>query len=242
MRDQILYYALLYHGDWNRIAKAISLNEQWRKIDYRGCYLTIADDGYPQCFRRLRYPPWILFYKGNMDLLNHKAVSVIGSRKASTEGKKAAQEIVDILKKKYVIISGLAKGIDAQVHHSALDRMTVGIIGCGIDRVYPAENVLLYEKMEQQHLIVSEYPGDTRPFAAHFPWRNRLIAAAGEALIVVEATVRSGTMHTVNQALELSRPVYCATRSFTEKIYTGNALLIQQGAQMLLNREDVEEL
>ena len=133
MRDQILYYALLYHGDWNRIAKAISLNEQWRKIDYRGCYLTIADEGYPQCFRRLRYPPWILFYKGNMDLLNHKAVPVIGSRKASTEGKKAAQEIVDILKKKYVIISGLAKGIDAQVHHSALDRMTVGIIGCGID-------------------------------------------------------------------------------------------------------------
>lgn len=242
MREQILAYALCYEGNWQRIAAAIHREEPWQRCFYQGDYVTIVDEDYPTCLRCLRYPPWILFYRGDRTLLNKKGMAVIGARNNSPIGKKSCQAIVEILKEKYVIISGLAKGIDAIAHEEALDHHTIGVIGCGIDRVYPRENDHLYAQMIHRHLIVSEYPGMTKPYAAHFPWRNRLIAALAEGIIVVEAKLRSGTMLTVNEALELAKPVYVVTRSFLEEEYLGNASLLQQGAEPLFNLEDVKEL
>ena len=242
MREQILSYACRYEGNWQKIAAAIHHEEPWRKNNYTGNYVTIVDETYPQCFHQLRYPPWIIFYHGDLSLLDKKGIAVIGARHNSEMGKKCCEDIVRILKEKYVIISGLAKGIDAIAHQTALDERTIGVIGCGIDQVYPKENYFLYEQMARNHLILSEYPAHTKPFASHFPWRNRLIAALAESIIVVEAALRSGTMHTVNEALELSKPVYVVVRSYLEKIYLGNAHLLQQGAEPLFNSEDVKEL
>ncbi|WP_075876178.1 DNA-processing protein DprA [Merdibacter massiliensis] len=242
MREQILSYAIRYEGNWQRIAMAIQRQEPWYPFRSAQKYITVFDAEYPKQFRHLRYPPWILFYHGDLSLLEAKGVAVIGSRVSSEEGRTSCQQIVGILKEKYVIISGLAKGIDALAHREALDQKTIGVIGCGIECVYPKENADLYARLAAQHLIISEYPGKTKPYAAHFPWRNRLIAALADSIIVIEAKVRSGTMHTVNEAIELSRPVYVVVRSYLEREYLGNALLLQQGAEPLFHAEDVQEL
>ena len=225
MREQLLAYALRYEGSWPQIAAAIRNAEPWQPVSYDGRYVTITDADYPARFRQLRYPPWVIFYAGNSDLWKQAGIAVIGARSTSAQGRECCRDITSILKEKYVIISGLAKGIDAIAHKEALDARTVAVIGCGIDVVYPRE-----------------YPSHAKPFASHFPWRNRLIAALADAVVVIEAKERSGTMHTVNEALELSRPVYCAARSYLEKDYLGNALLLSQGAQPLWTREDVKEL
>lgn len=242
MRERILCYALRYHGEWNKIAKAIGRDEEWSPCACAYDFVTLGEPGYPKAFAALRFPPWIVFYRGDLSLLARSCVAVVGSRRASSEGIRACARTVEILSRRHVIVSGLAKGIDACAHRCALERGTIGVIGCGIDVVYPKENAALYARMARDHLIVSEYPPQTPPLAAHFPWRNRLIAAAGSALVVIEAVPRSGTMHTVSEALELSRPVYCLSRSFLERVYTGNALLIQQGAAIVLDEDDVKEI
>ena len=242
MREQILCYALRYHGDWSKIAKAIASDEEWRACTCAYDYVTLGEAHYPSAFLSLRFPPWIVFYRGSLQLGARAAVSVIGARRASHEGLRACARVTSILAQRYVIVSGLAKGIDACAHRCALPQGTIGVIGCGIDVVYPKENAALYAAMAADHLILSEYPPGTPPLAAHFPWRNRLIAALGSSLIVIEATPRSGTMHTVSEALSLSRPIYCLARSFLETTYTGNGLLIQQGASILTGEDDVKEI
>lgn len=239
MRTQILCYALRYDGDYRKIEKAIQTNEEWEHIPYTGNYVTLADNEYPMKLRRLQYAPWIIFYEGDISLLQKAGCGVVGSRDASLYGIKTCTHIVHALKKRYVIISGLAKGIDAAAHFAALQAKTIGVIGCGLQITYPAENANLYKQMREHHLIISEYPAYSRPYAYHFPWRNRLIAALSDALIVVEAKKRSGSLLSVNEALELDIPVYCVPHNFGNKVGEGCNLLISQGANILVEDEDI---
>lgn len=239
MREQILCYAIRYDGDYRKIEKAIQKDEAWEHIKYTGKYITIVDNEYPEKLRRLQYAPWILFYEGDITLLQEPGCGVVGSRDASAFGIKTCTHIVNILKERYVIISGLAKGIDAVAHQSAIQAKTIGVIGCGLQVTYPAANANLYKKMRKEHLILSEYPAYSRPYAYHFPWRNRLIAALSDALIVVEAKKRSGSLLSVNEALELDIPVYCVPHNFGDKDGEGCNLLISQGANILVEDEDI---
>ncbi len=136
-------------------------------------------------------------------------------------------------------MSGLARGIDGQAHRSALDQHTIAVIGCGLDVVYPKEHASLYAVMRKKQLIISEYPNGTKPYAYHFPWRNRIIAALSEAVIVVEARRRSGSLLTVNEALELDIPVYCVPHAYLDEAGTGCNLLISQGANILVDEDDL---
>jgi DNA processing protein len=140
----------------------------------------------------------------------------------------------------YVIVSGLAKGIDATAHQEALDRQrpTIAVIGCGIDRIYPKENERLYGDVAAQGLILSEYPGDTPPRRHHFPFRNRLIAALGCKCVVTSATLKSGTMLTVNEAISLGKEVLCLPYPMGVPCGEGCNLLISQGATILTNATD----
>ena len=242
LRKAIVWYALKYHGDWQKIAQAIKDKEKYEKASIQEHYVTIADEAYPPVFRKLRYPPWILFYRGNLNFANQQCVGIVGSRKCSQQALDNTQMIVNRIKIKYTIVSGLAKGIDAKAHESSLDAKTIGILGCGIDCIYPKENAQLFECMEKNHLILSEYPPHTPPWKANFPWRNRLIAALSHALIVVEAEYRSGTMITVNDCLELSIPVYCLPTSFCQKDYKGCNYLIQNGANILVDEKDLDDI
>ena len=176
LRKAILYYACLYQGDWQKIGQAIKNKEPYQQIQIQESYIAIMDENYLQAFRKLRYPPWIVFYPGNLDILKRESVGIVGSRKCSIQALENTKYVVSILKKKYNIVSGLAKGIDGMAHSCSLDQQIIGILGCGIDQVYPKENRRLYECMQTYHLILSEYPPHTPPLRHHFPWRNRLIA------------------------------------------------------------------
>lgn len=205
-REAILWYAIQYDGDWKKIGNAIKAHENYSIIHYPYAYITIMDDAYPDAFKRLRYPPWIIFYQGDINLLKEKGVGIVGARNCSTQALQNTDTIVQRLQSRYVIVSGLAKGIDARAHLNA--SKTIGVLGCGINVIYPKENTFLFEKMKKSGLIISEYPMHVKPLAYHFPWRNRLIAALSSNLVVIEATYKSGTMITVNECLELSVPIY----------------------------------
>lgn len=239
MREQYLYYTIRYEGDWKKIHWAVQTKQPWKRIRYDGAYVTIADAAYPKKLKRLACPPWVLFYEGNLELIKRACCGIVGSRKASASGLQHCKEITTELKERFVIVSGLARGIDGQAHYSALDRATIGVIGCGLDIVYPKEHASLYDTMRKHHVIISEYPKGSRPFAYHFPWRNRLIAALSEAIIVVEARKRSGTLLTVNEALELDIPVYCVPYEYGNEAGEGCNLLISQGANILVDKEDL---
>lgn len=242
-REEIYAYAIKYHGDWTKTGRAIRDKEPVNRPPLCPCpYVTILDPDYPACFRHLRYPPWILFYEGDLKLLDRPCAGIVGSRQCTVQARENTETVVRSIMDRYVIVSGLAKGIDGIAHKTALDAHTVGIIGCGLDRVYPAENAHLYEAMKAGHLVLSEYPPGTPPLARHFPWRNRLIAACVQFLVIPEAEIRSGTMHTVNACLELSKTIYCMPSPFGQTHHQGGSWLISQGAQILYDRAQLEEL
>jgi DNA processing protein len=144
------------------------------------------------------------------------------------------------LAKKYVIVSGLAKGIDALSHLESLRvNSTIAILGCGIDYVYPVENKTLYRSIEENGLILSEYPSLSLPLKHHFPHRNRIVAALGKAVVVIQADLKSGTMITVNEALNLGKEVYTIPYELSSIEGQGCNLLIQQGANMILDDDDI---
>lgn len=243
-REDILAYAIKYHGNWSLIANAIKQQEIVYPVTISTPYVTILDALYPKQLRSLRFPPWILFFQGNYELLNQPMISIVGSRNWSEYGRSSTQEVVANLNHNYVIVSGLAKGIDAFAHRYAMIQgmHTIGIIGNGLDIVYPKENQQLYQRMAKSELIISEYPPHTPPKKEHFPWRNRLIACLGKALIVTQATLRSGTMLTVNEALNLSKEIYCIPYSYIDKDGQGCNFLISQGANIITDVKMLREL
>lgn len=236
MRKQILYYALKYKGEYKQIKKAIEINESWEIVEYKHNYLTILDENYPKVLFELDEPPFILFYEGNIDLLQFSKVSVIGSRKHSNFAQQACRDLISSLPKDTIIVSGLAKGVDAIAHLKAIELgyRCIGVIGCGCDIVYPKENMELYQRIRQQHLLISEYPYSIPPLAHHFPMRNRIIAALGEKCYVVEAKSKSGTMITANYALDLNREIIAFPHRYNDDFGKGCNELIEQGASIFI--------
>ena len=244
MREQLLYYALKYEGDYHKIKKAIKCEESWKKVVYAGKYITILDDDYPIYFKCLKYKPWVIFYEGNIDLLKMEMIGVVGSRNASVYGEKCTNILISNLCNHYGIVSGFAKGIDGLAHFYALknNRKTIAILGCGINIIYPKENTYLYEDIINNGLFISEYPNGCKPYAYHFPWRNRLIAAISKSLVVVEAKIKSGTMITVMEALELGKEVYAFPHNIDEPNGEGCNKMIEQGCGMLNCIADIKEI
>ncbi len=243
LRERLAAYAWLSGGDWQKTARLIRDRAE-TVLNVTEPYITILDDAYPAELKELRYPPWVLFYRGDPRLLGMKGIAVIGSRDADEYGIALTEHIVTTIGKERVFVSGLAKGIDAAVHRTAIrtGAHTIGVVGHGLDTVYPPGNRDLYGLMRNDQLIISEYPGYTGVRKYHFPWRNRIIAALGAQLIVVQAALKSGTMITVNEALGLSRDVYCVPYRFGEDRGKGCDLLIGQGAQILFEDEQLKAL
>jgi len=238
-RKQLLAYALKYQGDYRAIYQAIKNRETFDDCAYLGSYLTILDGEYPVELLTLKYPPFILFYCGDITLLSKKKIAIVGSRSCSQYGEEITKKITDYLSCDHVIISGMAKGIDAIAHYQAIIKgRSIGVLGCGIDRIYPFENLNLYQVMRNQQLLISEYPGLVAPHRHHFPFRNRLIAALGSCLIVTEAKIKSGTLLTVNEALELNREVYVVPYNLSDE-ESGCNYLIKQGANIITEVNDL---
>lgn len=243
-REILAARAVGCEGDWAAIADSIRRDLPVPTAAVRDSYITIYDSDYPQALRQLRFPPWVLFYEGNPDLLRQPAVTIVGSRQAGRYGELATRKVAGCLYDRFVIVSGLARGVDAIAHSRAisLGGHTIGVIGAGLDVHYPACNEQLYRRMAADQLILSEYPRGVGVRREHFPWRNRILAALGQAVIVTQATLHSGTMLTVNEAIALSRDIYCVPYPLGDELGRGCDHLIEQGANILFDVRQLSDL
>jgi DNA processing protein len=208
------------------------------------CAITPDDEAYPEAFRVLPDPPFVLFTAGDLSLLGLPGLGVVGTRAPTDYGRRTATRLShDLARAGYAIISGMAKGIDATAHTAALDAggATVGVLGHGIDRVYPQENRRLFGRMREAGLLVSELPPGEEPLPGNFPRRNRLIAALAEGVLVVEMGERSGARHTVDYALEQGKEVFSVPGPIGSPASAGTNQLLKEGARLVTSADDILE-
>lgn len=220
--------------------------EQGRKINSwlgnNNFWIMSKDDpDYPFLLREINYPPFLLFGAGKREVLNLPSVAIIGSRRPSFYGRSMAENLAsDLADRGLVIVSGLARGIDSIAHEAALKNgQTVAVLGSGLQRIYPPENRGIFKKIVAQGAVISEYPPDEPPLAHHFPWRNRLISGLSLAIIVVEASSRSGSLITAKLALDQNREVMAVPGRAGNELSQGTNGLIKAGAKLVENWHDV---
>ncbi len=217
-----------------------------------GRFLYLGEARYPQLLAAIEDAPPVLAVLGEPHLLEKPAVAIVGARNASAAGIRIARRLASELGEAgFVVVSGLARGVDAAAHAGALEQGTVAVLAGGADNIYPPENAELYETIKRQGALVSEMPLGTAPQARHFPRRNRLISGLAQGVVVVEAAERSGSLITARLALEQGREVLAVPGSpldarahGTNKLIRAGATLIQSGADVLeaLARPDGQRL
>lgn len=206
--------------------------------------ISINDKQYPEKLKNIYDPPVIIFAKGNMKLLNEKAVAIVGSRETNEYGKKQAYEIsYNLSKNNITIVSGLAKGIDEMAHLGALNanKNTIAVIGTGHDIVYPKENKNIYGNIIKDGLVISEYLVGTKPMPKNFPMRNRIVAAIADAVLVIQARKNSGAIITADFALEYGKNIYALPGNVDNFYSEGSNLLIKEGANVIINYKNILE-
>ncbi|SAK51860.1 DNA protecting protein DprA [Caballeronia pedi] len=206
--------------------------------------LTLADAGYPQALLTMPDPPPLLYAKGRLELLQARAVAIVGSRHATPQGLEDARRFARVLSDAgLAVVSGLALGIDASAHRGALEGATgtISVIGTGADLVYPAAHHTLAHEIARDGAILSEWPLGTPARSANFPQRNRLIAGLSGGVLIVEAAMRSGSLITARLANEMGRDVFAMPGSVHAPLSQGCHRLIKQGAKLVETPEDVLE-
>ncbi|MDO4593913.1 MAG: DNA-processing protein DprA [Tissierellia bacterium] len=203
---------------------------------------SILDDSYPINLRDINDAPALFYYKGQLEKEDKFSVAIVGARKCTDYGKYVCKSLTKELSNLSITtISGLALGIDAICHKTSIENnsKTIGIIGNGIDQIYPKRNRRLYEMMQKDHLIISEFPLKTPPLAYNFPQRNRIISGMSLATVVIEAKEKSGTLITANFAAEQGRDVLAVPGNINSFYSKGTNKLIQDGAKLVSNIDDV---
>lgn len=240
-------------GIGEEIVKEI-LNDEYRKnLEKYEKYMktnkidliNIYDKEYPEKLKEIYDKPITLYIKGNKEILDEFSLAIIGCRENSEYGKKVGSKLsYDIAKKGIVTISGLARGIDSIAHKSTLmaKGKTIAVIGSGIDNIYPPENKKLVDEIvENGGAVVSEYVIGTKAEKMNFPARNRIISALSDGVIVIEAKKKSGTMITVDFALDNGKEVFAVPGNITSINSEGTNELIKQGAKLITNAEEILE-
>lgn len=205
--------------------------------------ITLVDDLYPEYLKNIYDPPLLLYLKGNL-VKNEKAVAVVGSRRATAYGQKMAGVLAQELAMNGItVVSGMARGIDSYAHKSALDAngRTIAVTGCGLDIVYPPENRRLAEIIAAKGAVISEYMPGIQPMPHNFPARNRIISGISLGVVVIEASEKSGSLITVNMALEQGRDVFAVPGNVTSMNSRGTNKLIKDGAKLVTGIDDILE-
>jgi DNA processing protein len=206
--------------------------------------LTINDGLYPSNLKNIPDAPPLLYMRGEILPEDRQAIAVVGSRTFTDYGRRATERIVGHLAELgLTIVSGLARGIDSCAHRAALRAggRTIAVFGCGLDRIYPGENVKLADEILASGAWLSEFPLGTRPDPVNFPRRNRLISGLSLGVVVVEAGEKSGALLTAGCALEQNREVFAVPGDITKATSVGTNSLIQQGAKLVTSLEDILE-
>jgi DNA processing protein len=215
--------------------------EQLQKTGAR--IVTLWDENiYPEILRHIYDPPALLYVLGRLPAGD--GFAVVGARRASNPGRRLTREIcAELAEQGITIVSGLARGIDSAAHEGALEKgSTVAVLGCGIDRIYPPENDLLFHRIARQGAILSEYPPGTPPLAGHFPGRNRIISGLSKGVLVVEAAEKSGSLLTADFALEQGREVFAVPGPVYNHNSGGVNRLLKDGAHLVTGAKDILEV
>jgi DNA processing protein len=200
------------------------------------------DEDYPYLLKHIEYAPPVIFFRGDIAIASRPAVAIVGSRNCSPSGKYVTEKLArGIAARGFVIVSGLARGIDSAAHRGALAAggLTIAVLGCGVDICYPPENKSLLKEILQKGAIISEFLLGTPPLKQNFPLRNRLISGISQAVVVVEAGESSGALVTAGYALEQGREVFVVPGDTTLASTVGSNRLLKEGARPITDAEDV---
>lgn len=207
--------------------------------------INIYDKNYPDKLKLIYDPPIAIYIKGNKNILNEKSMAIVGCRMCTKYGENIAKKLAYNLSLRNInVISGLARGIDSYAHKGTLkaNGKTIAVVGCGLDRVYPTENETLFnEIIKNGGAVISEYIIGTKPLAKNFPRRNRIISGLSDGVVVVEAREKSGTLITVDFALEQGKNIYAVPGNIDSLNSYGTNDLIKQGAKIITNFQDIYE-
>lgn len=238
-------------GIGERLASEILSFQKWKDAEaeaakaerFGAAIVTMADKDYPKNLLNIYDPPPYLYVKGQLKE-DERSIAVVGSRFASPYGKLAAEGLSrDISRNGYAVISGMARGIDTAAHKGALSASgrTVAVLGSGIDVVYPSENKGLYDEICQEGAVISELPMGTGPLSENFPARNRIISGISLGVVIVEATLKSGSLITAICAAEQGRDVFAVPGNINSKGSKGTNKLIKDGAKLVDEVSDILE-
>ena len=247
-RMLLVYLAIKYKGDYEQMLSAMilkdvkeSYEEVMKVCNSLPCKaITFLDYDYPERLKQIKRPPLVLFYYGDISLLDKKSIAVVGSREYSDYGKECTERVIASIIKDKVVVSGLAKGIDAIAHKAAIDNggRTIAVLGSGIDYCYPSENKELYEEIKKNHLLISEYPFDTPPDRDHFPLRNRIVVGLGNAILIPQInSYMSGTMISLNLGLQLNKEIFVVPHPLGSEAI--NNSLLNEGATLVESKEQM---
>ncbi len=206
--------------------------------------VTLDSPLYPHILRQIHDPPPALYCAGRVETLSEPSVALVGSRRPTVYGKEVSRKLArELSALGLCVVSGLARGVDSEAHWGALQEegRTIGVLGCGIDVVYPPENGELFRRVREQGCLVSEFPRGSPPARHHFPARNRIISGLAHGTVVTQAAKGSGSIITANLALEQGRDVWAVPGAITLPLSWGPNWLIQQGAKPVLSVQDVLE-
>ncbi|KON89102.1 DNA processing protein DprA [Sporosarcina globispora] len=235
-----------YHSTILQDLYSDRIQEKIRQYSPNGIrIITIFDEEYPILLKETYQPPWVIYARGDISLLNSRChLGVVGSRQATDYGEKAIQYIFPkLIEKGVIIVSGLAAGIDAIAHKEAIKNKgkTIGVIAGGLFHIYPQANQKLAYEMMKNHLVISEYPPDTKPSRWQFPMRNRIISGISRGTLIIQAKNKSGSLITANYAVQEGREVFALPGNIFSPFSGGTNELIQQGAKLVKSAEDILE-
>ena len=223
--------------------QTVSLDKVWERIESQGIkILTWGDETYPARLKEIDQPPPVIYIRGEYLLDDLFAVAIVGTRKVTPYGRQVTEEIASFLAANgMTVVSGLARGVDAIAHQTALKAggRTIGILGSGVDKIYPPEHRGLAEQMMERGAIISDYAVGTPPDASNFPPRNRIISGLSLAVVVIEAAETSGALITAEFAAEQGREIFAVPGSILAPQSKGTNRLIQKGALPLLTPDDL---
>lgn len=246
---QFEYYAGISSGKSLELVNFLQISNLQQYVSQlekkRIFYITIWDKDYPQLLREIQDPPFVLYGKGERDFLNKvNKLAIVGTREPSLYGKESMKFILQpLLEKEWLIVSGFARGIDTIAHEVTVRQHcpTIAILGHGLSYMYPKENRDLYDTWKDYILLLTEYPPHYVPKKWYFPKRNRIISGISKGVLVVEAKTRSGSLITADLALEQNREVFALPGPIFIESAAGTNHLIQQGAKLVRNAEDILE-
>lgn len=222
--------------------EALAAEELKRLADLGGTIITLRDEGYPKNLLEIYDPPPVLYVRGEADLRDQLMIAIVGSRRGSYYGRTVTKRISKELAQAGVtVVSGMARGIDTAAHIGALEGKgrTIAVMGCGIDVVYPPENRRLFSEIIAHGAVISEFPLGTKPEGKNFPRRNRIISGMSLGVVIVEATVESGSLITASHALDQGREVFAVPGNVGIATSMGTNRLIKEGARLVEGAGDI---